>query len=419
MQEAVVPFHGVQGRHLPLEHPDARSRRLRVILADDSPFARNALADLVLADPSLELVGVAGDADEAIELAASERPDVAVVDVRMPGGGGPRAARGIRRRAPQTRILVLSAYGDRETVLSMIGAGIDAYVEKGRPGDEILHAIHYAGRGQHPLVPELVHELSGKLNIQRRASERRTRRADRIRRLIRGEDLSMVFQPIVDLRDGRVVALEALARIAMPPMRPPGWWFAEAAAVGLDIDLELAAIRAALASLERLPPKVALAVNASPRAIVSPGFPGAFLGVRAERVLLEVTEHAPVEDPEALQEAVAHLRDRGMRLAIDDAGAGFSSLGSILRITPDFIKLDISLVRGVEHHEAHRDTASAVARFASDIGAQLVAEGIETRAELLALRGLGVQLGQGFYLACPSPLPSGRVPARLRLERGA
>lgn len=112
-------------------------------------------------------------------------------------------------------------------------------------------------------------------------------------------------------------------------------------------------------------------MNASPRTIVSPRLSGVVPGLVAERVVFEITEHTPVEDPGALQEAVDGLRARGMRFAIEGAGAGFPSLGNILRIAPDFIKLDISLVRGVEHHEANRATASAVARFASDIGAQV------------------------------------------------
>lgn len=128
--------------------------------------------------------------------------------------------------------------------------------------------------GQSRLVPDLVQELTHKLATQRRDSERRRQRADRIRRLIRGEDLSMVFQPIVDLGDGRVVAMEALARIATPPTRPPNWWFAEAGAMGLDVELELTAVRAALAGLERLPPHVDLSVNAPLKPLCGPGVRG-------------------------------------------------------------------------------------------------------------------------------------------------
>ncbi|MBI2238575.1 MAG: response regulator transcription factor [Actinobacteria bacterium] len=107
---------------------DRRRPRLRVLIADDNPVTRSALADLVLNEESLELVGVARDAEEAVQQAHLEQPDVAVVDVRMPGGGGPRAARGIRQRSPRTRVVAFSAYGDRDTVLEMLRAGIDTYL---------------------------------------------------------------------------------------------------------------------------------------------------------------------------------------------------------------------------------------------------------------------------------------------------
>ncbi len=102
-------------------------------------------------------------------------------------------------------------------------------------------------------------------------------------------------------------------------------------------------------------------------------------------------------------------------VAIDDAGAGFSSLGNILRLSPDFIKLDISVIRGIDRDEARREAVAALRRFAADIGSAIVAEGIETSAQLQALRALGIPYGQGFYLARPARLtPGGRVPTRIR-----
>ncbi len=400
-------------------HPvtlDRHSPRLRVLIADDNALTRNALADLVLNEESLELVGAARDAEEAVQLAHLERPDVALLDVRMPGGGGAKAARGIRRRSPQTRVVALSAYGDRDSVLEMLSAGIDTYVVKGGRGQEILHAIHHVGRGQSRFVPELVRDMATRLADQEREGQRRRARTEQIGSLIRGEDLGVVFQPIVDLRDGRIVAVEALARIATRPRRSPDRWIAEAWAVGLGIDLELVALHAALAYLERLPREMYLSVNASPRTLICPRLLGALEGVAAARVVVEVTEHAPVKDYDVFEEGVSKLRARGMRLAIDDAGAGFSSLGDILRLAPEFIKLDISLIRTIESDEAGRAAASALIRFASDIGAEIIAEGIETPAQLQALRALGVAYGQGFYLARPAPLSlGGRVRTRIEL----
>jgi EAL domain-containing protein (putative c-di-GMP-specific phosphodiesterase class I) len=126
----------------------------------------------------------------------------------------------------------------------------------------------------------------------------------------------------------------------------------------------------------------------------------------AHRVVLEVTEHAPVSDYGRLNGSLGALRARGVRLAIDDAGSGFSSLQHILRLAPDFIKLDMALTRDVDNDLARRALAAALISFAAEIGAVIVAEGIETRAELETLRELGVRFGQGYYLARPEPFPS-------------
>lgn len=119
---------------------------------------------------------------------------------------------------------------------------------------------------------------------------------------------------------------------------------------------------------------------------------------------MEITEHAPVADYDALVKPLAELRARGGRLAVDDVGAGFASLRHILRLAPDVIKLDISLTRHVDSDPAVRALAAALIALASELGLSVVSEGIETRQELDALRSLGVLSGQGFYLGRPVPI---------------
>jgi len=120
---------------------------IRVLIADDDSAVRAALAALMRTDPGLELVGVAGDADEAIELARHLRPDLALLDVRMPAGGGPRAAREIRECSPETRVVALSAYGDRGAVMEMLGSGADGYLVKGTSAAEIIETIRRTVNG--------------------------------------------------------------------------------------------------------------------------------------------------------------------------------------------------------------------------------------------------------------------------------
>jgi signal transduction histidine kinase len=137
---------------------------IRVMIAEDEPAVRDAMADLVSSDPTMDVVGTAGDADEAIAVAKVQKPDVALIDVKMPAGGGPRATREIRRESPQTQIVALSAYEDRRTVLEMLRAGVVGYLVKGTSAEEILYTIRRSMRGQGSLSVEItadvIHELA-------------------------------------------------------------------------------------------------------------------------------------------------------------------------------------------------------------------------------------------------------------------
>ncbi len=385
-----------------------RTGTIAVLIADDEPELRSALADLISSEGHLRLVGVASDADEAIELAISTSPDVALVDVRMPAGGGPRATREILRASSGTRVLALSAYEDRATVLEMLRAGAVGYLVKGTSPEEIVRAVERAARGQTSLsaavMAGVVQELSAQLRREELAAEERRSQVSRVRRAVAGEGLAIVFQPIFDLRDRRVVGMEALARFSLEPARPPVAWFQEAASVGLGVDLEVTAIQLALAELDRLPPGTYLSVNISQATALSSRCRDLLTEVEAARIVVEITEHERVEDYDALLEALDGLRGLGARIAIDDAGAGFASLRHTLRLDPDLIKLDISLTRDIDADRARRALASALISFAEEMEMTIVAEGIETQAELDTLLRLGVRYGQGFFLAKPAPL---------------
>lgn len=301
-----------------------------MLIADDEAEVRSAPADLIGSEEHLELVGAAGDADEAIELATGTRPDVALVDVKMPGGGGPRATREILRTSPQTRVLALSAYEDRRTVLEMLGAGAVGYLVKGTAPEEIVRAIDRAVRGQTSVSSEVmagvVHELTAQLKREELRVEERRAKVDRIRRVLDGEGMSMVYQPIFDLHTHTVVGMEALARFSLEPERGPAEWFAEAAEVGLTTDIELVALTMAIGDLSRIPDEAYLSLNTSHRTAMSERILEVIDDASGPRLVIEITEHEPVEDYDALLTALDRLRKRGARVAIDDAGAGFASL---------------------------------------------------------------------------------------------
>jgi EAL domain-containing protein (putative c-di-GMP-specific phosphodiesterase class I) len=224
----------------------------------------------------------------------------------------------------------------------------------------------------------------------------------RIRGYLRGEGLSMAFQPIAELHTGAVVGFESLARF---DGRPPETWFDQAATAGLRRELELAAARAAIRSLKDLPEGAYLTINASPDVAMLPAFLETVSGTGG-RVVVEITEHAPIDDYEALNVALRELRARGVRVAIDDAGAGFANVTHMLRIDADLIKLDVELTRHIDIDVRRRAMVASLVEFSRSVGATLVAEGIETEAELVALRELGVQVGQGYHLGRPAALPS-------------
>ncbi len=226
---------------------------------------------------------------------------------------------------------------------------------------------------------------------------------ERIQRVLDERRYEIVFQPVFDLRDGSVFAVEALARFSGEPYRSPDLWLAEAHEVELGVELELALIGAAVEALEEMPRAAALAINAGPEALAGADIGALLGGVDPTRVVVELTEHAAVSDYPALAGALDVLRKTGVRLAIDDAGAGFASLMHILRLAPDFIKLDRQLISGLDTDPARRSLAASLTRFAEESGATIVAEGVETGAELAALEVLGICHAQGFFLGRPVP----------------
>ncbi|MFB3738092.1 MAG: response regulator, partial [Candidatus Velamenicoccus archaeovorus] len=156
--------------------------RIRVLIADDEAAVREAMADLVATDPLLEVVGTAGDAQEAISLARECKPDVALVDVKMPAGGGRRAAREILKESPQTHVVALSVYDDRATVLDMLRAGVVGYIVKGTSAEEILYTIRRSMRGQGSLSAEVTGDVIRELAASLERSEALARELEELDR---------------------------------------------------------------------------------------------------------------------------------------------------------------------------------------------------------------------------------------------
>lgn len=230
------------------------------------------------------------------------------------------------------------------------------------------------------------------------------------------DDLTLVFQPIVDLAGATVAGYEALARF--PGSAGPDVWFAAAAEAGVAAELEALAIHKALAVVPALPPDTFLTVNVSPHLLGSAPVQEAFATRPAlHRVVVELTEHTPVHDLAALRRQTDELRARGALIALDDAGSGYSGLQQLAVLRPQVVKLDRALVSDADTDPVRVALAEMLGEFAGRIDAWLLAEGIETPAELAAFARLGVPLAQGWLLGRPTPDFAPLAPQTIELVR--
>ncbi len=229
-----------------------------------------------------------------------------------------------------------------------------------------------------------------------------------LRRVIEGEGLTTVVQPIVDVRSGSIHAYEALSRFGADASGSPLQWFSLADELGERETLERACLRAALELFCRRPHGVSLSVNLSAPVLMDRGTLRMLDPLRdLTGLIIEITEDALVQNDKQLAAAIAPLQARGAQMAVDDMGAGYSGLGQIMAVHPRYLKLDRSLIKGIDQDRERAALVGALAGYAARVGSLLVAEGMESEAELRTLIDLGVPLAQGFYLARPAqPWPT-------------
>jgi len=396
----------------------------KVLIVDDEP-PNVLLLERILEGAGYTQVYATTDPRQVEALFTHIQPDIVLLDLHMPYLDGLAVLGRIHAVLPDDAfvpVLVLTADTTSTAMRRALAGGATDFLIKPFDRTEVLLRIAnlLTTRRLHVDLYARNRDLEEQLRAQaereaRAAAEYRFMR-DRIADVVDRSGLEMVFQAIAHLGTGEVIGAEALARFAPEPRRPPDVWFAEATAVGLGTPLELAAVRAAVRRLGDLPPSAYLAVNVSPDAAQSRELAEITRALPTRRLVLELTEHTGIADYGELAEALEPMRASGVRLSVDDAGAGFASLRHILNLCPDIIKLDIGLIRGIDADPARRALASALVGFAGEIDAVIVAEGIETELELATLCALGVTYGQGFHLARPGQLP---LPERLPFAEAA
>jgi EAL domain-containing protein (putative c-di-GMP-specific phosphodiesterase class I) len=257
------------------------------------------------------------------------------------------------------------------------------------------------GRRDKSLMDVLAHAAAVVIEPEVMETARRDAIEGRLARLLRDGGPHVILQPIVDLASGQRVGAEALSRFPAEWGKAPDLCFADAHSVGQGDDLEVIALRGAADHLPHVDGYVAM--NVSPSTLLTPQCRDLLAGLPLGRVVLELSEHSQVEDYPALLATLDPLRAAGMRLAIDDVGAGFSSLRHIVLTAPDVLKLDRSIVDGVAADPVLRTLVKSMVDFGHGCDARIVAEGVETEKDAAALLDLGVDCGQGWHFGRPGP----------------
>jgi len=385
----------------------------KVLVVDDNE-ANLALLAAILRRGGYDDVELVADPRDVVATVDRFQPDVILLDLHMPGLDGFEVLELLADTVHADDflpVMVVTADATAATRQRVLSSGAKDLLIKPFDRIEVLQRTANLVETRRLNQQLRAHNVELERTLQERAEQEQlaeTRQSD-IRRAIRfvlsARRLRSVFQPIVDVGTGAIVGVEALTRFDTEPVRSPASWFVEAAEVGMSPELELAAIESALCRIDELPADAYLSLNCSPSILGSPDLAALLGTVDGTRLVLEITEHAAIVDFAALQSTLVDLRRSGIRFAVDDTGSGYSSLNHILELQPDIIKLDLALTAGIDQHPAKRALATAMITFASEVGASLVAEGVETTAELDTLVSLGVTAVQGYLLGRPQDVP--------------
>ena len=387
----------------------------RICVVDDHEPTLVAMREL-LRQEGYENVLVTTSPEDVLREVDTGLADLVILDLHMGDVDGLQLMEQIEQRRTKPDflpILMLTAEAAPDVRRRVLATGAHDLVLKPFDSSEVLLRIRnlLTTRSLHVELDRhrqvLERELQEHQELARREAARREQLRVQVEHVLEPGRIRLVFQPIFGLGSGAVIGAECLSRFDTEPPRPPNEWFADAGEVGLGTELELASVRVAVGHLEDLPAEAFLAVNVSAEVAASSELADVLAAVDGGlgRVVIELTEHAPVLDYERLRERLAAARAAGARIAIDDAGAGYASFQHILRLQPDFIKLDLDLTRGIDGDPVRRALATALVTFGREIGSLMIAEGVERREELDVLTDLGFAAAQGYFLGRPNPLP--------------
>ncbi len=383
--------------------PAEASHEVRVLLVDDEAPIRRGLSRLLTAAGNV--VTTASSGQEAFAEVETGAFDVIVSDIRMPGMTGIDLLRAIRGRDLDVPVVFMTGSPTIETAVAAMEYGAFRYLMKPVDGKDLAEVVTRASH-HHRLAMvrrEAGEELDGKLLGDRAAVEAHF--ASGL------EKMWLAMQPVLSWTKRKVFAYEALLRTDEPTLRNPIDFLDAAERLGRTAELGRF-IRARIAErLPELPEGVNMFVNLTPADLVDEGLCGGTdpLTPSASRIVLEVTERAALDQVKGLGEGVRRLRQLGYRIALDDLGAGYAGLSSFALLEPEIVKVDMSLIRGINDSAMKQKLFRSFTTLCRDLETDIVAEGVETVGERDCLNGLGGDLYQGYLFARPGrgfPLPA-------------
>jgi EAL domain-containing protein (putative c-di-GMP-specific phosphodiesterase class I) len=379
-------------------NPMMKSEHGRVLIVDDDAEVRRSLSRL-LQGGGFAVEG-AQDGTTALSMLASGSYDVVLADISMPGLTGLELLRAVREHDLDLPVVLMTGAPDLDTAMLAVEYGAFRYLAKPVDLDALsktlerattLHRVALLRREALGIAGLSGHHLADRASLEARFDK--------------ALDLVwMAFQPIVRWRSRSVLGYEALVRSDEPTLRGPGDLFDAATRLERVHDLGRA-IRSAIAgAAAKAPRDVLLFVNASATELGDDNLyaAGAPLSRIASRVVLEITERSTLESVPGLSGRIAALRELGFRVAVDDLGAGYAGLNSFVQLEPDFVKLDMTLIRDVHKSARKRSVIRGIhALCGVDLGIEVICEGVETQAELDVLAEDGLDVLQGYRFAKP------------------
>lgn len=386
------------------ESGSASTGAARVLVVDDHPEVR-LLMQRVLQAAGYE-VRCAGDGEEALQLLEIEGVDLVITDLAMPKADGLTVLRRIRERNDELPVVLVTGQPTTESAIRAVRYRATEYLTKPFSPETLVDSVRRALQMNRLAELRRTARELGHNRAQTGASPHMRSLDERFGRAL--DALYMVYQPIISWSSRDTFGYEALVRSSEPTMQNPGAIF-EAAETLKSTELLGRRIRAIAAEpFERAHAGATLFVNLHSLDLLDETLydPSSPLAAWATRTVLELTERESIDGIDDIGERMARLRRLGYRIAVDDIGAGYSGLSSFAMVQPDFVKLDITLVRGIDVDPVRTRLVQLLAELCNDLGIFVVAEGVETPNERDALIRLGLDLLQGYLFARPSqPFP--------------